>query len=53
MAISELAQEIDTIVENSFNPGMDPIIPSDVEHILNTPSDVIHKRKSPLLEFTV
>ena len=53
VAVSELTQEIGSIVENSFNQGRDVLLPYDVERILKITSDVIHKIKSPLPELTV
>ena len=53
LAMSELTQEISSIVQNSINQGNSNLTDLDIEHILKITSDVTHKIKSQLQELTV
>jgi hypothetical protein len=53
LAMSELTQEISSIVQNSINQGSSNLTDLDIEHILKITSDVTHKIKSQLQELTV
>jgi hypothetical protein len=53
LAMSELTQEISSIVQNSINQGNSNLTDLDVEYILKITSDVTHKIKSQLQELTV
>jgi hypothetical protein len=53
LAMSELTQEISSIVQNSINQGNSNLTDLDVEYILKITSDVTNKIKSQLQELTV
>jgi glutamine amidotransferase-like uncharacterized protein len=53
LAMSELTQEISSIVQNSINQGNSNLTDLDIEYILKITSDVTHKIKSQLQELTV
>ena len=53
LAISELTQEIGTIVSKCFDEGREDLNKDEIEHILKMTTDVTLKIKSPAKELTV
>jgi hypothetical protein len=52
-AMSDLINEIGSIVQDTVNHGRDNLSSSDIEHILKITSDVTYRIKSQMLEITL
>ena len=53
LAMSDLINEIGSIVQDTFYQGHDHLSSSDIEHILKITSDVICRIKSQMHEITM